>query len=194
MAAPTFYYDFSSPYAYLAASRIGQVLPGAEWRPISFGFVLRATGRVPWSFAEDRSADFDEISRRAEARGLPPVRYPEGWPAASYSLAPLRAALVAEEQGRLEAFSRAAFASMFAAGRALDDPAAVRDAATAAGLDPDAVERGIDRPEIKERLRAHTDEALQRGLEGIPTVAVDGRLFWGDDRLEEAAEAAAQPT
>lgn len=190
----TFYYDFSSPYAYLAASRIGQVLPGATWRPISFGFVLRATGRAPWSFGDDRSADFDEIARRAAARGLPPVRYPEGWPAASYSLAPLRAALLAEEQGRLQAFSHAAFASMFARGRALDDPAAVREVAAAAGLDPDEVERGIQRPEVKDRLRAYTDEALERGLEGIPTVAVDGRLFWGDDRLAEAAQAAARST
>ncbi|MDQ6915074.1 MAG: DsbA family protein [Actinomycetota bacterium] len=190
MRAAAFYYDFSSPYSYLAASRIAEVVPGATWRPIAFGFVLQRTGRVPWSFADDRSAHTAEIDRRAAERGLPPVRYPEGWPAESYSLAALRAALLAEERGRLAEFTHAAYAVMFAEGRALDDPAALGDAAVAAELDVDDVERALQRQEIKDRLRDYTGEALERGLVGVPTVAVDGELFWGDDRLDEAAVAA----
>jgi 2-hydroxychromene-2-carboxylate isomerase len=187
---PTFYYDFNSPYAYLAASRIAELLPAAVWRPIAFAFVLRRTGRVPWSFADDISADTTEIARRAAERGLPPVRYPEGWPVESYSLAPLRVALHAEERGRVAEFTRAAFATMFAEGRALADPAALREAATAGGLDAGEAEAAAQRPEFKDRLREYTDEALERGVEGVPTVAVDGELFWGDDRLEAAASTA----
>lgn len=58
------------------------------------------------------------------------------------------------------------------------------------GLDQDEVEAAIQRPEIKQQLKDHTEEAFARGVTGIPTVAVGDDLFWGDDRLEEAAAAA----
>jgi 2-hydroxychromene-2-carboxylate isomerase len=186
----TFYYDFSSPYSYLAAQRIGELLPEATWRPISFGFVLRHVGRVPWSLQPGREADMEVIAERAAARGLPPVRYPEGWPAESYSLAPLRAALFAEQRGRLEEFTHAAFRVMFAEGRALGEEGAIRDAAAEAGLDPDEVEGALERDDVKQGLRAYTDEAIDRGVTGVPTVAVGEHVFWGDDRLEDAAAAA----
>ncbi len=65
------------------------------------------------------------------------------------------------------------------------------DAASEAGLDRDAVAIGVQTPRIKERLRAVTDEAVALGVTGIPTVAVGGELFWGDDRLQDAARALA---
>jgi 2-hydroxychromene-2-carboxylate isomerase len=190
MRAATFYYDFSSPYSYLAAVRIGDLLPEATWRPISFGFVTRRHGKVPWSLRPGRESDMEEIARRAAARGLPPVRYPDGWPAESYSLAPLRAAVFAEERGRLHEFTLAAYRVMFVQGRALGDPGALGEAAVESGLDPEQVNEAIERQEIKDRLRAYTDEAIALGLTGVPTLAVGSRLFWGDDRLEDAAAAA----
>lgn len=93
MTAPAceFFYDFASPYSYLAAMRVDAVLPVRPvWRPVSFGVIVQRLGKVPWSFAGDRRSDFDEIDRRAAERGLPPVRYPHGWPRETYSLAPLR--------------------------------------------------------------------------------------------------------
>ena len=63
-------------------------------------------------------------------------------------------------------------------------------AAAACELHPNALLKGLETKSVKERLRAATDEAIEAGLEGIPTVAVGDRLFWGDDRLEEAAAAA----
>src|SRR5919201_6338236 len=150
MPAATFYYDFSSPYSYLAASRIAGLLPEATWRPISFGFVIQRHGKVPWSLKPSREADIEEIARRAAERGLPPLLYPEGWPAESYSLAPLRAAVHAEERGRLAEFTHAAYRGVFEGGRALGDPRALGDAARAAGLDPDEVAKALERPEIKD--------------------------------------------
>src|SRR5262245_60273801 len=113
-ARATFYYDFSSPYAYLAAERISGLFAEAEveqpeWQPISFGHLLKATGRRPWSFEEDRSAHLDEIQRRASERGLPEVLYPEGWPVESYSLNPVRAAIYAKESGRVVSSPWASF-------------------------------------------------------------------------------------
>jgi 2-hydroxychromene-2-carboxylate isomerase len=190
MARPVFYYDLSSPYAYLAACRVDDVLPlKPEWRPISFGVIVRSVGKVPWSFKEDRQANFDEIAERAAQRGLPEVRYPEGWPAETYSLKPLRAALLASDEQQLRDVSHELYRRMFVDGRHLADTDAVLDAAERAGMDRELVRAGIELEETKQRLRHQTDDALAQGVTGVPTVAIDGELFWGDDRLEEAAAA-----
>ena len=189
---PVFYYDFSSPYSYLAAERIISVLPVPPvWRPISFGFLLRQTGRTPWSLGQGREEGMHDVESRAAERGLPPVRWPEGWPQESYSLAPLRAAVFAGQTGRLEAFSLAAFRQAFAAGRRLDDLDNVVLAAAACELHPRAVLKGIETESVKSELREATEAAIGRGVVGIPTVEAGGELFWGDDRLEDAAEAIA---
>jgi 2-hydroxychromene-2-carboxylate isomerase len=112
MSQPTFYYDFNSPYAYLAAHRVDEVLPvRAHWQPIAFGALIRHT---------------------------------------------------------------------------------VLACARDAGIDPDAVARGVEEPEVKQRLRDATDAAIASGVTGVPTVAVGDELFWGDDRLEDAATALAR--
>lgn len=188
LSRPVFYYDFSSPYAYLAATRIDEVLPvRPEWRPIAFGVIVRRLQKVPWSFAEDREAEFAEIAGRAGARGLPPVVYPDGWPVENYSLTPLRAALLASDQRQLRAISHELYRTTFVEGRHLADLDAVLDAAERAGMDRGTVITGVQRAETKDRLRAATEAAIERGVTGIPTVSVGERLFWGDDRLEDAA-------
>jgi 2-hydroxychromene-2-carboxylate isomerase len=120
---------------------------------------------------------------------MPPLRYPDGWPVQSYSLTPLRAAVVAEDAGRLREFSHEMFHVVFAEGRRGGDVHGVLEAAERAGLDRDAVRAGVDDQGVKDRVRAATDEALARGIDGVPTVAVGDALFWGDDRLEDAAAA-----
>jgi 2-hydroxychromene-2-carboxylate isomerase len=197
MDRATFYYDFNSPYAYLAAERISGVFAEAgveqpEWQPISFGHLIQAIGRTPWSMQPDgpTPADLEEIRRRAAERGLPEVVYPRGWPVENYSLNPTRAAVYAKETGRVVSFSLAAFRQVFAAGRDMSDIDNVLLAAAACELHPNAVLKGIETKSVKVELKRATDEALELGVIGIPTVAVDGQLFWGDDRLEEAARAA----
>jgi 2-hydroxychromene-2-carboxylate isomerase len=193
----TFYYDFGSPYSYLAAERISGVFAetGAEqpeWQPISFGHVVQAIGRTPWSMQPDgpNPADLDEIQRRAAQRGLPEVIYPKGWPVENYSLNPTRAAIYAKESGRVVSFSLAAFRQVFAAGRDMSDVENVLLAAAACELHPKAVLKGIETKSVKERLQRATEEAIELGVAGIPTIALGGELFWGDDRLIEAAKAA----
>ncbi len=192
----TFYYDFNSPYSYLAAERISGLFAEAEleqpeWQPISFGHLLRTTGRWPWSLPPE-GPDPDhlaEVERRADERGLPKVVYPEGWPIENYSLNPVRAAVYAKESGRVVSFSLACFRQVFAAGRDMSDLDNVLVAAAACELHPNAVTKGIETKSVKDKLRAATDEAIERGVEGIPTVAVGDELFWGDDRIEEAVAA-----
>jgi 2-hydroxychromene-2-carboxylate isomerase len=188
VATPVFYYDFNSPYAYLAAHRVDQVLGvHPRWQPIAFAFLLRATGRVPWSLTDARAEGVRICEERARRYGLPALQWPPGWPVQSHSLSPLRAALVAEEHGRLREFSLAAFAENFVHGRGLQSLDAILHAAGVAGVDGAAIRAGIERDEIKERLREATDIAVALGVVGVPTVLVDGEPYWGDDHLEAAA-------
>ena len=186
-----FYYDFNSPYAYLAAERIGDLIPDAEWRPIAFAILLGQLGRLDGVLENlDPDPIAAEIAERAAKRGLPEFAPPEGWPRETWSLAPLRAALVADERGRLREFSAAAYRKSFVESRSLAEVDNVIAAASEAGLEPEQVRAGIELPAIKDRLKRNTDEARERGVTGIPTVAIGEELFWGDDRLDEAAAAA----
>ena len=182
-----FRYDFNSPYAYLAAERIEEVLPDARWEPIAFAFLLRAQQRTPWSLTEARAPGQAEVERRAAERGLPPLRWREDWPARCYSLDPLRVAWVAAEHGLLSEFSHAAFRRLFVEGEALGGEPTL-EVATQVGLDRDTVAEGLT-TFGKERLTAVTQQAIADGVPGVPTVTVDGRHFWGDDQLEAAAAA-----
>jgi 2-hydroxychromene-2-carboxylate isomerase len=190
-ARAVFYYDTNSPYAYLAAHRVDELIPGAEWRPLPLGILFRAIGKVPWSLSPEREAGKAIVEERAAARGLPPVRWVEGWPAEVWSFDPLRAAIVADERGLQREFALECFRLHFAEGRSLAEVENVLEAARAVGLDADEVAERMGTAAVKERLKALTDEAIGLGVVGVPTVAAGGELFWGDDRLEEAAAAAA---
>jgi 2-hydroxychromene-2-carboxylate isomerase len=187
---PTFYYDLSSPYAWLAAERVNSVLPVPPvWKPISYGFVIRHTGATPWSMTPGREVGMAEIERRAAERGLPELRWPEGWPVETYSLPALRAATFAQEVGKVVSFSLAAFRQQFNGGRGLDQIDNVLIAAASCELHPQAVLKAIERQAIKDRLREATGDAIEKGVTGVPTVRIEDQLFWGDDRLEQAAAA-----
>jgi 2-hydroxychromene-2-carboxylate isomerase len=186
-----FYYDFNSPYAYLAAERLGEFVPDARWTPIAFAILLNQLGELDKRLTNLNTAPIvEEVSARVSDRGLPAFAPPDVWPVQSWSLVPLRAALVADELGSQREFGLAAFRKSFVESRSLADLDTVLDAAREAGIDPDQIAEGIQRPEIKERLKRNTDEAIARGVTGIPTVAIGDELFWGDDHLEDAAAAA----
>jgi 2-hydroxychromene-2-carboxylate isomerase len=185
---PTFYYDLGSPYSYLAAERIQHVLPAVPiWQPILLGGIWKETGGRSWGTTDEREEGMAEIERRAAECGLLPVRWPEGWP--NNTLKAMRAAIFAQQTGRTVAYSLAAFRQAFAAGRDLSDVDNVLIAAAACELHPNAVLRGIEMQSTKDRLREATREAYERGVRGVPTLAVGDILFWGDDRLEDAAAA-----
>ena len=195
MARASFYFDLGSPYAYLAAERIAAVFEEAgaehpEWQPILLGGLFKRFDRGSWAETPEREAGLAEVERRAQAYGLPPIRWPDPFP--GNTLTAMRAATFAKEIGRTVSFSLAAFRQAFAAGRDLSVPDNVFIAAASSELHPRALEGAIARDAIKDRLRAATDEAADAGVYGVPAVVVAGEVFWGDDRLEDAAEAAAK--
>jgi 2-hydroxychromene-2-carboxylate isomerase len=188
IARPIFYFDVGSPYSWLAAERMHAVLPEPPvWQPVLLGGLFKAHGRRSWSETDERSAGMAEVERRARERGLPAVRWPDPWP--GNTLFAMRVATFAEQTGRGQAFALAAFRQAFAAGRDLTDPENVLVAAAACELHPKAVALAADSAVVKDALRHATEAAAERGVLGVPTVAVGDELFWGDDRLEEAARA-----
>ena len=157
------------------------------WQPVLLGGIFKATGRSSWGLSPEREEGMAEIERRAAASGLPAIRWPDPWP--GNMLTAMRAAIFAQQSGRAVAFSLAAFRQAFAGGRDLSEVDNVLLAAAACELHPRAVLKGIEMRSVKDGLRTATDEALAHGVVGVPTIRVGERLFWGDDRLEEAAGA-----
>ncbi|MEJ7789984.1 MAG: DsbA family protein [Thermoleophilaceae bacterium] len=187
---PTFYFDLGSPYAYLAAERVNEILPVVPvWQPILLGGIWQHTGSGSWSLTDERDEGMAEVERRARERNLQPVRWPEPWP--TNTLTAMRAATFCQGIGRTVAFSLAAFRQAFAGGRDLAVTDNVLIAGAACELHPRAILTGIETRSVKDKLKQATADAAERGVQGVPTVAVGSQLFWGDDRLEDAAAALA---
>ena len=105
-------------------------------------------------------------------------------------LTAMRVATFAKQTGRTVSFALAAFRQAFAAGRDLSDPDNVLIAAAACELHPRALLKAVQTEAVKGALREATDRAGDLGVIGVPSLVVDGEVFWGDDRVEEAVEAA----
>jgi 2-hydroxychromene-2-carboxylate isomerase len=191
----TFYYDLGSPYAYLAAERLSGVFEEAgaehpEWQPILLGGLFQRFGRSSWGQGPHREEGMHEVERRVQAYGLPPIRWPDPWP--GNMLTAMRAATFAKEIGRTVSFALAAFRQAFAAGRDLSEFDNVAIAAASSELHPRSLQTAVARDAIKLRLREATDRAGDLGVMGVPAVVVGDEVFWGDDRLEDAARAAGE--
>jgi 2-hydroxychromene-2-carboxylate isomerase len=190
MTAPApraaFYYDLRSPEAYLAAERVLQLLPGAEWIPVDSTQLPRADTLEGFRCQADVKAFRDRIERVAARRGLQPVRWPEPFP--SDTAYAMRVATYARQIGRAVAFSLAAFRQAFAAGRDLGDPDNVLIAAAACELHPRAVAKGAALDSVVRGLAEATALAASFGVHDVPAVRLpDRRLFHGDDALDGAA-------
>jgi len=190
MPESTFYFDLGSPFAYLTAERLDEALPEPViWQPVSLGALFKMNGRSSWAVgeADARQAGMADVERRARGYGLGPVRWPDPWPT-NYLYA-MRAAIYAFEVGCGRQFTIQAFRQAFVRGQDLAIVENVLEVAEQAGLDRGAVEEATRDPDIKLALRAATDAAHARGVFGVPTLAIDDQIFWGDDRVADAAAA-----
>jgi 2-hydroxychromene-2-carboxylate isomerase len=184
----TFYFDVGSPYAYLASERIAGLLPEpVRWQPVLLGGLFKLTGRSSWALGDyrRRQSGMAEIERRARQYGLPPMRWPDPWP--TDYLTAMRAVTFAFAHDRGRELAHEAFREGFERGADLSIPARVFDAARRVGLDRAAVQDAVRDPALKQTLRDATESAYELGVFGVPTIAIDEELFWGDDRLEDAA-------
>jgi len=183
-----FYFDFSSPYGYIAAQKIDALAAKygrtVNWRPMLLGVVFRQTGMAPLTQipikGEYSRRDFE---RSARFHGIP-FRMPPVFPIASQ--APSRIMLWAKAQYPALAtkLALAFYAAYFHDGRDISNPDVAADVASHAGVDRAAARACIDDPAIKDALKRAVDDAISAGVFGSPFVIVDGEPFWGLDRFE----------
>lgn len=182
---PLFFFGAMSPYSWFAAERIGELLPDALWRPVYAGALFRDSGRSSWGLGERREERIAECEARALSYGLGEIRWPDPWPTNDVTVA--RAMTFADRGGMLREFALAAMRMAFLEGVDLGRVEAVEGAAEHVGMDAREVREAISRQEIKDALKETNQRARSLGVFGVPTVALGDRLFWGDDRLDEAA-------
>lgn len=184
-----FFFDFSSPYAYLAAMRIEALVRRYDrelaWRPMLLGVVFKAVGGAPlteYGFKGPYSVrDFARSARYAGLR----YRMPEPFPIATQNAARLVLAVTRDLPEHAGDLVRAIFPAFFVDNRNINDPAVLGDICDGLGLDTARLLKAIEEPAIKDALRANCEEALRRGVFGAPFMFVDDEPFWGNDRLPQ---------
>ena len=190
-----FFFDFGSPASYLAYKQLPKIAAecGAviDWRPMLLGGVFKATGNAsPVTIPAKGRWMLGDIACWAQRYGVPYTNNPH-FPINTLGL--MRGA-VGTQMRRPADFLRycdTLFDAMWQQGRNLGDAAVLAQTLSAAGFDPEAVVALAGDAEVKARLIAVTEEAVARGAFGAPTMFVDGRMFFGQDRLDFVREALA---
>ncbi len=180
-----FYYDYGSPYSYLADTQVEAIAKRAGAtlvrKPMLLGGVFKATGNASPMTVELKSrwSAFD-MPMWARHYGVPFQRNPF-FPVNTLAL--MRGAAAAQIDGLFERYHPAIYKAMWVDGRNLNDIAEVASVLTAAGLDAARFGSRIQDQDVKDRLKAATDEAVGRGVFGAPTSFVGDKMFFGNDRL-----------
>ena len=189
MANPIqFYFDFSSPYGYFGATRIS-ALAGkhgrtVEWRPMLLGAVFKVTGMAPLPSqplkGDYSRRDMERVSRLWKIPYKLPTKFPIPSQAPSRIIYWMESHLPAKHEAAILAL----FHAYFVEDRDISSPEVAADVVSSLAVDRQTLLAATQDPQMKERLRAEVDTAIQKGVFGSPFVIVDGEPFWGSDRLE----------
>ena len=189
-----FFYELASSYSYITALRIAPLAESARvtvrWRPFVLGPIFKAQGwdTSPFNlFPAKGRYMVRDCEREAAALGLT-FRLPEPFP--QNTLLAARVAVAGLEDGWGEEFSRRVYRAQFAEGRNVGDPQVIGEIVSALGRNGAAALVRAGGDDVKQRLRANTEEAQRLGIFGAPSFIARGELFWGNDRLEQALRAA----
>lgn len=189
MANPIqFYFDFASPYGYMAATKISELAAkhgrNVEWKPILLGVVFKVTGGVPLPNAPLKG----EYSRRDMERSARlfniPYKLPSKFPIAGQSPSRVIYSLESDGPARQEQVTLALYRAYMVDDRDISSPETTADVAASVGLNRQKTLEVIADPVMKEKLKVETEAAIANGVFGSPYVVVDGEPFWGFDRLE----------
>lgn len=190
MPAPIeFWFDFASPYGYIASERIEAIAArhGREvrWRPFLLGAAFKKTGgvapvQVPLK-GEYYQIDFP---RSARFHGVA-YRKPSHFPIASVSATRAFYWLDTVDPARAKDLARALYRAYFVEDLDISDAENVVAVCAKLGIDADAARAGISDPQVKERTRAEVDRGVALGAFGSPYIVIDGEPFWGADRLDQ---------
>lgn len=187
-----FWFEFGSNYSYLSLMRIealaGRAKVPLHWKPFLLGPIFRELGWQGSPFSEQKEKGeyvWRDMARRAARYGIPFVR-PSVFP--RRAVLPMRVALLGAEQAWMGEFCRRIMLRNWSEDAEIDDAGAVLAALAGLVPDPAAVLRQAQEEGCKDALRAQTAAARARGIFGAPTFIVQGEMFWGDDRLEDALD------
>jgi 2-hydroxychromene-2-carboxylate isomerase len=183
-----FYFDFSSPYGYLASTAIDALAARhgrtVRWRPFLIGALYKQLGYAPLEQPGKRAYFLHDVKRSARAMGVT-LDIPPSFPEAL--IAPARAVywIADRDASKAGAFAAAAFRAYWSEGRKLADPEIVAELAAGQGFAREAVLAALADQAVKDRLKAETDAAIAAGIFCSPFIVVDGERFWGSDRLDQ---------
>ncbi|MCX7178146.1 MAG: 2-hydroxychromene-2-carboxylate isomerase [Proteobacteria bacterium] len=185
-----FWFDFASTYSYLSAMRIEALSKQAEakvvWRPFLLGPAFLALGwnDSPFNIYPPKGRYmWRDMERLSGKYGLPfqrPSQFPRK------GLLAARIVCANDDAPWVPDFVSAVFSANFAEDRDIGKQAVIAEILVSCGLSPDAVISAAAMPENKEKLKRRSEQAVDLGLFGAPSFLVDGELFWGNDRLQDA--------
>ncbi|MER3447108.1 MAG: disulfide bond formation protein DsbA [Candidatus Dadabacteria bacterium] len=180
-----FYYDLGSPYSYLASTQIEGICEKysaeIEWKPFLLGGVYKETGnRAPLEVPNKKAYMIKDLSDWAKHYGVR-LNFPDLFPL--NSVKPMRGALAAKEKDKIRDYTHHLFRLYWVEGQDLSQDGVLKSAVTEIGIDSDWFFQRIGEQYIKDKLRDETAGAVKRGAFGAPTFYVDGKMFWGNDRL-----------
>lgn len=192
-----FYFDISSPWTYLAFHNVQPLARELDvriaWKPILVGGIFNTVNPSVYEFRKHGSPGkqrylVKDLADWARHSGLaikfPPRVFPIN------SVKAMRACIVLDGEGKLPEFARAAFEAYWGRDQDIADDTVLAETCRIAGVDPARVLAGIAEPAIKDQLRRNTDELIERGGFGSPTMFVNGDdMYFGNDRLHLMREA-----
>ena len=191
MPAPIeFYFDFSSPYGYLASEKIEALAARhgrtVNWHPILLGAVFKQTGAVPL-LQIPLKGDYSrrDMHRSAAFHGVREFRVPSKFPIPSQAAARIVLWIAARDETLAARIVHALYRAYFVDDKDISSPEVAVAVAATCGVDPVQARAAIEDPAIKDALKRANDEAIAKGVFGSPYVFIDGEPFWGLDRFEQ---------
>lgn len=190
MKAPIdFYFDFSSPYGYVASEKIEALAAkhgrSVAWHPMLLGVVFKQTGAMPLTQVPLKG-DYSrrDMARTARFHGVG-FRLPSNFPIATQ--APARVVLWARERDAALApkIIHALYRAFFVDDVDISNADAAATVAASCGADAASARAAVDDPSVKEALKRENEQAMGRGVFGSPFMIVDGEPFWGVDHLDQ---------
>jgi len=190
-----FWFDLGSPAAYLAWKR----MPAFERRtgataihkPMLLGGVFKATGNAsPVTIPAKGKWLTGDLARTARRDGVP-LSYGPGFPINTLALMRGAIGLQMRRPERFAPYVEAMYGAIFGSARDMREPKEIAAALAGAGFDPAEILALSGEPDVKQALIRNTDEAVAKGVFGAPTFFVGEELFWGQDRMDQVAEALA---
>ena len=191
MTAPLeFWFDFSSPYGYLAAQRIEALAArhgrGVDWRPMLLGVVFKATGAAPLTEVPIKGPySKRDFQRSARFHGIDEFRMPSRFPIPTQAAGRILLWAKSRDASSAAGVARALLRAYWVDDRDISDPDVAAAAAGAAGLDVAAARAAVDDPVWKDALKREVAIGVERGVFGSPFVFADDEPFWGLDRFDQ---------